>query len=677
MCGVAGVFASGGRTAAELERIALRMSGAIAHRGPDDNGVWVDATAGIALGFRRLAIVDLSAQGHQPMRSASGRYMMIFNGEVYNHRVLRRELESSGCTFRGHSDTEVILAAFERWGIERAVRRFIGMFAIAVWDVSRRELSLIRDRLGIKPLFVYQRDGLVSFGSELKALIAGPEFDRTLDTSALTSYLRYLYVPAPQSIFRHVVKLAPGHILTIGDPTAPLRASSPFWSAETAAREGQREQFSGGDEDAVSELETLLTDAVRLRMQADVPLGALLSGGIDSSTVVALMQASADRPVKTFTIGFDQHEFDEAAQARAVAKHLGTDHTELHLTGADALAVIPRLADMFDEPLADPSQIPTFLVSELARREVTVALTGDGGDELFGGYNRYIQGEGMIEGFQRWPGLLRRLSAVGLTSVSPRTWNRMRDKLKPVFPAAGHTRLLGEKMHKLGDVLRAESTHGMYRSLLSAWQNPEELVVGGDAAEKAYGSFAGDSQLALMERMMLADQTAYLPDDLLAKVDRASMAVSLEARVPILDHRVVEFSWRLPRKFKVRDGRGKWILREILYKHIPRALVDREKMGFSVPLAKWLAGPLRNWAGDLLLSEESEEFLRGSVVRREWDRFLSGDSTNAAGIWAVVMFRAWQDRWLSPVPDRAIGLVPHMQRPVAPMLETAGLSNAG
>ena len=647
MCGVAGFLWSGNRGSDEMRGIASRMADAIVYRGPDDSGVWLDSEAGIALSFRRLAIVDLSVHGHQPMGSASGRYIIVFNGEVYNHRILRRELESHGCTFRGHSDTEVILAAFEEWGIERAVRRFIGMFAIGVWDRNRRELSLIRDRLGIKPLFVYQRDGLVSFGSELKALLAGPHFDRTLDTSALTSYLRYLYVPAPKSIFRHVVKLSPGHILTITDPTAPLPRSSPFWSAETAASAGRESQFSGGDDEAIAELERLLTDSVRLRMQADVPLGALLSGGIDSSTVVALMQASADRPVKTFTIGFDQHEFNEAAHARAVAEHLGTDHTELHVTGSDALAVIPRLAEMFDEPLADPSQIPTFLVCELARREVTVALTGDGGDELFGGYNRYIQGERLIAGAERWPGFLRRFSASGLTTVSPRTWNRMRDTLRPVFPAAGQTRLLGEKMHKLGDLLRADSTQGMYTSLLSAWQDPEELVAGNGTGGDLIGAFNGNGQLGLLERMMLADQTSYLPDDLLAKVDRASMAVSLEARVPILDHRVVEFSWRLPRKFKVRDGRGKWILRQILNKHVPSALVDREKMGFSVPLAQWLAGPLRNWAGDLLLSGETEGILRGSVVRGKWDRFLAGDSSNAAGIWALVMFRAWQDRWLS------------------------------
>lgn len=648
MCGLAGFAWAKSPGHDEMRGIASRMADAIVHRGPDDSGVWVDAAAGIALAFRRLAIVDLSEQGHQPMRSASARFTIIFNGEVYNHASLRRELESAGRAFRGHSDTEVILAAFEQWGIQSAVRRFIGMFAIAVWDAGRRELSLIRDRLGIKPIFVYHHDGLVSFGSELKALFAGPEFDKTVDTSALTAYLRYLYVPAPQSIFRHVRKLPPGHILTITDPTAPLPESIAFWSAESAARDGHSTQFQGGEREVVAEVETLLTEAVRLRMQADVPLGALLSGGIDSSTVVALMQKSADRPVKTFTIGFDDVEFDEAAHARAVAKHLGTDHTELRLTGHDALAVVPRLAEMFDEPLADPSQIPTFLVCELARRDVTVALTGDGGDELFGGYNRYIQGEQMIAGIERWPRFVRRVSASGLTSVSPRAWNRMRDTLRPAVPGVGRTRHLGEKMHKLGSLLRAESSPAMYRSLLSAWQTPERLVLGGLPGENHHQALGDDNQLALMERMMLTDQTSYLPDDLLAKVDRASMAVSLEARVPILDHRVVELSWRLPRKYKVRDGRGKWILREILYKHVPRQLVDREKMGFSVPLAAWLAGPLRSWAGDLLLSGDSDGLLRGTVLRREWDRFLSGETSNAAGLWAVVMFRAWQYRWLAP-----------------------------
>src|SRR5256714_10609187 len=426
MCGLAGIFARRPWSAARLHELTERMSAAIAHRGPDDSGIWTDAAAGVALGFRRLAIVDLSPLGHQPMASASGRLTMIFNGEVYNYAALRRELEQLGCRFRGQSDTEVILAAFEQWGIEASLRRFIGMFAIAVWDDRRRELSLIRDRLGIKPLFVYHHSGLLAFGSELKALVAGDEFDRTLDLSALTAYLRYLYVPAPRSIFQHVVKIRPGHVLTISDPAAALPEPSPFWSLETAASDGQAEQFGGEDDEAVAEMEALLTDAVRLRMQADVPLGALLSGGIDSSTVVALMQASADRPVKTFTIGFDQKDFDEARHARAIANHLGTDHTELHLTGTDALAVIPRLAEMFDEPLADPSQIPTFLVCELARREVTVALTGDGGDELFGGYNRYLQGERLIGGVLKMPRARRRATAARGTHSFGHRWERSR-----------------------------------------------------------------------------------------------------------------------------------------------------------------------------------------------------------------------------------------------------------
>jgi asparagine synthase (glutamine-hydrolysing) len=646
MCGLAGIFTRRQWSAARLHEIAERMSAAIAHRGPDDSGIWVDAAAGIALGFRRLAIVDLSPLGHQPMQSAGGRFTMIFNGEVYNYRALRHELEGFGCRFRGHSDTEIILAAFEQWGIEAALRRFIGMFAIAVWDHRRRELSLIRDRLGIKPLFVYHHAGLLAFGSELKAVVAGDEFDRTLDPSALTAYLRYLYVPAPRSIFQHVVKIRPGHILTISDPAAALPESSAFWSVETAARDGHAEPFVGEDDEAVAELEALLTDAVRLRMQADVPLGALLSGGIDSSTVVALMQASADRPVKTFTIGFDHEDFDEAAHARAVANHLGTDHTELHLTGADALAVIPRLAEMFDEPLADPSQIPTFLVCELARREVTVALTGDGGDELFGGYNRYVQGERLIGGFQNWPRSIRRLTAAGVTSISEHGWNRMQAALRPVFPAAGLTRQIGAKMHKFGELLRAESSDGMYTSLLSAWQSPESFVTSMAANGNHEGTLHNDESFTLLERMMLADQRAYLPDDLLAKVDRASMAVSLEARVPLLDHRVVELSWRLPRRFKIRGGRGKWILRQILYKHVPAALVDREKMGFSVPLARWLAGPLKDWAGDLLLSGDDNPFLRRAVIRKQWDRFLAGQVSDAAGVWALVMFQAWQNRWV-------------------------------
>jgi len=646
MCGLTGFFARAGSSGDEMRAVARRMADTLTHRGPDDSGVWTDESAGVALAFRRLSIVDLSVEGHQPMRSGGGRFTMVFNGEVYNHRELARELAAKGYHFRGHSDSEVILAAFEEWGIERSVRRFVGMFAIAVWDSRRRELSLIRDRLGIKPLFVYHNRGVVSFGSEIKALLAGPEFDSTLDVGSLTSYLRYLYVPAPRSIYKHVFKLQPGHILTIAEPGARLPASTEFWSAEKAALAGHANLFAGDDTEAVAELERLLTDAVRLRMQADVPLGALLSGGVDSSTVVALMQRSADRPVKTFTIGFDRREFDEAQHARAIAGHLGTDHTELNLRGEDALAVIPRLPAMFDEPLADPSQIPTFLVSELARQQVTVALTGDGGDELFGGYNRYVLGERVIPEFQKYPLLLRRFSAAGVRTISPKAWNQVGDFFRPAFPVGPGTRLLGDRLYKVAELLGGGSSATMYRSLLSAWQDPQSLVLGG--RETASPRTIRTDRLGLIDEMMLWDQQSYLADDLLAKVDRASMAVGLEARVPILDHRVVEFAWRLGRHHKVRDGRGKWILRQVLYKHVPRAMVDREKMGFSVPLTHWLTGPLRSWAGDMLSSASRGEFLQQSVVRREWNSFLQGKSSNAAGIWALVMFCAWQDQWLNP-----------------------------
>ncbi len=639
--------------ASRMQQIATRMANTIVHRGPDDAGIWTDEIGGIALAFRRLSIVDLSVLGHQPMQSAGGRFTLIFNGEIYNHRGLRNELESRGHRFRGHSDTEVALAAFEEWGIEASVKNFVGMFAIAVWDSHKHQLSLVRDRMGIKPLFVYQNRGLVSFGSELKALVAGPEFDRSLDGAAVRSYLRYLYVPAPRAIFSRAMKLLPGHILTISDPTLPLPPSRAYWSAEEVALRGTLEPFVGDDNEAVAQFESIVTEAVRLRMVADVPLGALLSGGVDSSAVVGVMQSLSSRPVKTFTIGFDQEAFNEAAHARAVAQHLGTDHTELHLTGADALAVVPRLPEMFDEPLADPSQIPTFLVCQLARQHVTVALTGDGGDELFAGYNRYISGERLISELRKYPSLLRRLTASGFAALSPGEWSRFADLLRPIFPVAGNTRLFGEKLGKVADMLRAESPSGMYRSLLSAWQRPEDLLAmdfENENPQMLNGSFAG-----LLERMMLADQVSYLPDDLLAKVDHASMAVSLEARVPLLDHRVVEYSWKLPRRMKVRDGRGKWILRELLYKHVPRELVDREKMGFSVPLAQWLGGPLREWAGDLLLSQTSDH-LRRSAVAAEWDSFQRGKKANAAGIWALATFCAWQQRWVGETVQPATQL---------------------
>jgi asparagine synthase (glutamine-hydrolysing) len=648
MCGFAGLFQSAGTNQSGLRHWAEKMAATLAHRGPDDAGRWAEPEAGVAFGFRRLAIIDLSPNGHQPMSSAGGRYTMVFNGEVFNHRELRRELEGTGATFRGHGDSEVILAAFERWGVEPAVNRFVGMFAIAVWDAQRHELTLIRDRLGIKPLFVYAEPGYVSFASELRALRAGPRFDDTLDLEAVTAYLRYLYVPAPATIFRRARKLLPGHLLTIRDADAPLPEARPYWSVSDVARAATSAQFDLTDADAVEEFDRLLTEAVQLRMEADVPLGALLSGGVDSSTVVAVMQAAARERVRTFTIGFDQPEHDESAHAREIARYLGTNHTELHVDGRDALALIPQLPDMLDEPLADPSFIPTYLVCRLARRHVTVALTGDGGDELFGGYNRYIAGARVIRRTARWPQALRRLAATGIRSLSPEKWDRLHGALTPVSGRA-RTRLAGTKLRKLGRMLESEGEKAGYRTLLSAWPEPARLVVGGrERLERSDALFdQGEDQLELMERMMLADQGSYLPDDLLAKVDRASMAVSLEARVPLLDHRLVEFSWRLPRRFKVRDGKGKWILRQALYRRVPRDLVDREKVGFTVPTAAWLRGPLREWASDLLSPSRLARLglVRAEPLQQAWARLCAGDSEDAVGLWAALLLTAWQERY--------------------------------
>jgi len=623
------------------------MTAPIQHRGPDDFGVWAKDSAGVALGFRRLAIIDLSKFGHQPMKSASGRFVMVFNGEVYNHRSIRAELVAHGARFQGHSDTEVMLAAFETWGIEHSLTRFVGMFAIAVWDEQRRELTLARDRLGKKPLFIYAEPGFISFGSEIKALQAAPRFDRTLDLQGLTAYLRYLYVPAPRTIFANTIKLLPGHSLTISDPAASLPDCVSYWSLEAVAQAGVSDPFLGSESEAVDQLQALLTDAVQSRMEADVPLGALLSGGIDSSTIVALMQRASDRPVKTFTIGFDVEDHDESKHAAAIAGFLGTDHTALHLSGQDALEVVPRLPEMFDEPLADPSQIPTYLVSRLARESVTVALSGDGGDELFAGYNRYVHGERLIEKAAYWPKPIRRLASTGLTRLGPAAWDRLHGIVAPVLPGSANPRLPGVKMVKMGNLLAAESEGERYRSLMSAWQDPRMLMTEDSRPiELEARGVDADWLPNLLRKMMFADQLSYLPDDLLAKVDRASMAVSLEARVPLLDHRVVEFSWRLPRHYLIRDG-GKWILRQVLYRLVRRDLVDRPKVGFTVPIETWLRGPLREWAEDHLAAGRRAEpaILNWKKLQKEWRRFVAGDGSSSSGLWAVVNFAAWQHRW--------------------------------
>jgi asparagine synthase (glutamine-hydrolysing) len=643
MCGLAGVLS---RTTFDAEGMASRvgaMADSLRHRGPDARGIWIDPLAGVALGFRRLAILDLSEAGDQPMQSTSGRFVMVFNGEVYNYVALRQELTACGAMFKGGSDTEVILAAFERWGIENAVRRFVGMFAIAVWDRKLERLSLVRDRIGIKPLFYSRQPQGIYFASELKAFRLVPEFDVQIDPDALGEYLKYLYITAPRTIYRNTYKLPPGTILTLDRSGDKDAAPISYWSLIDVAQRGLAEPARGPEAEQVDEFEELLRDSVRLRMQADVPFGALLSGGIDSATTVAVMQSLTTHRVKTFTIGFDGGAFDESRHAKRVADHLGTDHTELHVTGREAMEVVPLLPEMFDEPHGDPSQIPTFLVCRLARTRVTVALTGDGGDELLAGYNRYILGERLVSRMGAVPQPVRRLAAVGIRSISTQHWDSLQAAATPIFQGALRTRLTGEKLRKLARILGQETEAERYAGLLSVWDEAPHLL-GREAVRdpvSSYWSVAGNAPA--LERMMLVDQLTYLPDDLLAKVDRASMAVSLEARVPLLDHRLVEYSWRLPREMKTRNRSGKWILRRVLHSLVPAELVERPKMGFSPPVAEWLRGPLRSWAEDLLdpVGMARDGYLHPQRTQRLWRRFLAGHADLALGLWAVLQFQAW------------------------------------
>jgi asparagine synthase (glutamine-hydrolysing) len=651
MCGFAGLITRRAHRADELRAIAQSMVAPISHRGPDDDGAWVDAESGVALGFRRLAIVDLSPNGHQPMHSGSGRFVIVFNGEIYNHEPLRHTLRSLGHRFQGTSDTEVALAAFEEWGIAASLRLFVGMFAMAVWDARDRALSLARDRVGKKPLFYAAQPGLVTFGSELKALKAGPRFDDSIDRDALASYFRYLYVPGPRSIFSGVRKLEPGHLLTIPDADSPTPASVPFWSLGDAVAQGQSARpFNGSERDAIDAVEATLREAVTARMCADVPLGAFLSGGVDSSTVVSLMQAASATPINTFSVGFDSAEHNEAHHAALLARHLRTNHTEVMLTGHDALEVVPRLATIYDEPFADASQIPTYLICREARRHVTVVLSGDGGDEVFGGYNRYVYGEQMVTRLGRVPRFARHLVGAGIASVGTQNWDFAYRTVAPVLPRALRHRLPGQKLHRLARLMRQGSEAAMYRSLVSQWPNPERLVrgsrEGADAVDHAIGAVV---PRGLLSRMMFADQSSYLVEDQMTKIDRASMSVSLEVRAPILDHRVIELAWRLPETLKVRDGVGKWVLKQVLYRHVPRALVDREKMGFSVPVGVWLRGPLRDWAESLLASATSggDELLAPAPILQAWRRLTRGDEHPALSIWAVLMFQQWRTRWAS------------------------------
>lgn len=638
MCGFAGFLSRDGVNESDLRQ----MVQAIRHRGPDDDGVWSDAAAGVGLAHVRLSILDLSPAGHQPMQSGADRYVIAFNGEIYNHLALRTELERLGAApdWRGHSDTETLLAGFDAWGIEATVEKCVGMFAFAAWDKRVRTLVLVRDRLGEKPLYYGWQGDTFLFGSELKALRAHRAFTAETDRDALATFLRYSYIPAPKSIYRGIHKLPPGRLLKVSAVGAAALKPVSYWSLVDVARQGVETPFTGSDDEALAQLETRLSAAVAIQQIADVPLGAFLSGGIDSSTIVALMQAQSSRPVHSFTIGFDDHQYNEAVYARAVARHLGTDHTELYVTPEEARAVIPRLPALYDEPFADVSQIPTFLVSQLARRRVTVSLSGDAGDELFGGYNRYLWARKLLN----YPAPLRNLLAKALTAFSPSQWDGAYGAVCRLLPASRRIQMPGDRAHKLASVLSMDSDAAIYRQLVSTWPDPDALVLGGrDTTEltSAWDVLAGFG--APENQMMLMDALTYLPDDILCKVDRAAMGVSLETRVPFLDHRVVEFAWRLPLSLKIRDGQGKWILRQLLYKYVPKQLIERPKMGFGVPIDAWLRGPLREWA-EYLLDESRlrrEGHFNPAPIRRKWDEHLSGKRSWHYQLWSVLMFQAW------------------------------------
>lgn len=617
------------------------MDVSLEHRGPDDHGIWVDAEAGVALVHRRLSIVDLSPAGHQPMHSADGRFVIVYNGEVYSHLPIRTEIEATGHRFRGHSDTEVLLESIARYGVRATADRLIGMFAIAIWDRQQRTLKLIRDRLGIKPIYWARIGGLFMFGSELKALRQHPGWTPRIEPAAVASFMRHNYIPAPHTIYRDVHKLEPGTILTLEFGREPQ--TEKFWDARRVALDGLSNPLTGDDLSLVDQLETLLVDAVRKRTMADVPLGAFLSGGIDSSTVVALMKAANVGPVKTFSIGFEQKAFNEAPHAAAIARHLGTDHTELIVTSQQALDVVPKLSEIFDEPFADSSQIPTYLVSAMTRKHVTVALSGDGGDELFSGYNRYQLTRRSWRMLSLVPAPLRKALAAGLTSVSSERWNAIFDYL----PEHSYPRLPGDKIHKFASVLGLNDADELYRRLISHW-DPGSITPGvAETRGVLWDSSVRTDFPNLLDRMQFLDAVTYLPDDILTKVDRASMAVALEARVPLLDHRVVEMAWRLPHSVKIRRGVSKWLLRQVLYRHVPKGLIERPKMGFAVPLDEWLRGPLRQWAENLLSERRLREtdFFDVALIRRRWAEHLSRKRNWQYALWDVLMFEAWRERW--------------------------------
>ena len=649
MCGIVGFIDPRGVDDKGAVELVRAMGKRIEQRGPDASGEWCDSEAGIVLGHRRLSINDLSPAGAQPMTSACGRYVIVLNGEIYNFHELRETLEQRGHRFRGHSDTEIALGAITEYGVVGALKRFVGMYAFGLWDAEEKALWLARDRVGEKPLYYGQFGAIFGFASDINALRAHPQWEAEIDSDAIGLMMQHLYIPAPRSIYKNIHKLPAAHVLRI-DLDAGLQIGTPesYWSIFDLALSPGSRTIPTDPLAATDALDKILRETIRNKMISDVPLGAFLSGGIDSSTVVALMQSQSSTPVQTFSIGFSEKEFDEAQEAKKVASHLRTDHTELYVTPDEARSVIPGLPALYSEPFADSSQIPTYLVSKLARSQVTVALSGDGGDELFGGYNRYRYAESAWKSQQRWPLTMRRALGTLAGFLSPAMIDSGARAIRPLLPPQLRYKQFGNRINKLATVVGVDDPIALYRLLISMWQRPSQVVLKAtDVMMLQRYSDVLSKMPEFAEQMMLADFLTYLPDDILTKVDRASMGVSLEVRVPFLDHRVIDFAWRTPLSLKVTGGETKWLLKQVLYRYVPAAMVDRPKMGFGVPIDEWLRGPLRTWGNDLLDEQrlQSDGYLDHTEVRRVWGEHVDGKADWGSLLWPVLMFQSWREHY--------------------------------